>query len=41
MNAGTITIDGKDISKINLSSLRSLMGIVTQDAILFNDTAVY
>jgi subfamily B ATP-binding cassette protein MsbA len=39
LNGGTITIDGKDISKIDLSSLRSLMGIVTQDAILFNDTA--
>jgi subfamily B ATP-binding cassette protein MsbA len=39
LNEGEITIDGRDISKIDLSSLRSLMGIVTQDAILFNDSA--
>jgi ABC-type multidrug transport system fused ATPase/permease subunit len=39
LNAGRITIDGKDISNIDLSTLRELMGIVTQDAILFNDTA--
>jgi subfamily B ATP-binding cassette protein MsbA len=36
--SGRITIDGIDISKIRLSSLRSLMGIVTQETILFNDT---
>lgn len=39
LNSGKITIDGKDISTIDLASLRSMMGIVTQDAILFNDTA--
>jgi subfamily B ATP-binding cassette protein MsbA len=39
LNAGSITIDGQDISKIELNSLRGMMGIVTQDAILFNDTA--
>ena len=39
LNEGEITIDGTDITKIDLSSLRSLMGIVTQDAILFNDSA--
>ncbi len=39
LNGGEITIDGTDITKIDLSSLRSLMGIVTQDAILFNDSA--
>jgi subfamily B ATP-binding cassette protein MsbA len=36
--AGRITIDGTDINEVGLSSLRSLMGIVTQDTILFNDT---
>lgn len=36
--AGRITIDGTDISEVKLRSLRSLMGIVTQETILFNDT---
>ena len=36
--SGRITIDGIDISDVRLSSLRSLMGIVTQETILFNDT---
>lgn len=35
---GRITIDGTDIRDISLSSLRSMMGIVTQETILFNDT---
>ncbi len=35
---GTISIDGTDIKDINLQSLRGLMGLVTQDSILFNDT---
>ena len=35
---GSITIDGKDIRNISLASLRSLMGNVNQEAILFNDT---
>ena len=33
-----ITIDGTDIRNISLKSLRSLMGNVNQEAILFNDT---
>lgn len=37
-SAGRILIDGTDISGIKLSSLRSFMGIVTQETILFNDT---
>ena len=36
--SGRILIDGRDISSVRLSSLRSLMGIVTQETILFNDT---
>jgi subfamily B ATP-binding cassette protein MsbA len=36
--SGRITIDGIDISEVRLASLRSLMGIVTQETILFNDT---
>jgi len=35
---GQITIDDTDIRKLSLVSLRSLMGIVNQDTILFNDT---
>lgn len=35
---GQITIDGIDIKQIDLHSLRDQMGIVTQEAILFNDT---
>jgi len=35
---GRILLDGVDISKLDLSNLRSLMGIVTQESILFNDT---
>jgi len=35
---GLVTIDGADIKEINVKSLRKLMGIVTQETILFNDT---
>jgi len=35
---GKILIDGVDIRDIRLSSLRSIMGIVTQETYLFNDT---
>ena len=35
---GTISIDGVNIKEMNLQSLRGLMGLVTQDSILFNDT---
>lgn len=35
---GSIQLDGVDIKKLTKSSLRSLMGLVTQDAILFNDS---
>lgn len=38
VNEGTIAIDGIDIKDMNLQSLRGLMGLVTQDSILFNDT---
>ncbi len=36
--AGKITIDGIDIKNIKLNSLRGLLGIVTQETYLFNDT---
>ena len=35
---GEISIDGVDIRKYKIHDLRSLMGIVSQEAILFNDT---
>lgn len=38
VNEGTIAIDGIEIKDMNLQSLRELMGLVTQDSILFNDT---
>ena len=38
VSSGSITIDGTDIRNISLKSLRSLMGNVNQEAILFNDT---
>ena len=38
VDTGSITIDGKDIRDVSLKSLRSLMGNVNQEAILFNDT---
>jgi subfamily B ATP-binding cassette protein MsbA len=38
VNEGTISIDGIDIKDLSLHSLRGLMGLVTQDSILFNDT---
>ena len=38
VSSGEITIDGANIKNTSLSSLRSNMGIVTQEVILFNDT---
>ena len=38
VNEGSITIDGVDVRDIRKKSLLDLMGIVTQDSILFNDT---
>ena len=38
VNEGNIEIDSVAIKEMNLQSLRGLMGLVTQDSILFNDT---
>lgn len=35
---GKITLDGNDIKEIKLGDLRKMMGIVTQESILFNGT---
>ncbi len=36
--AGKLTIDGIDLRDLDLEGLRSLIGIVTQDTVLFDDT---
>ncbi len=38
VTAGSITIDGRDIRTLSIKSLRSLIGCVQQEPILFNDT---
>ncbi len=38
VSSGSITIDGIDIRHIKLSALRRLIGLVTQETILFNDS---
>ncbi len=38
VNEGSIKIDGIDIRNMTKGSLRNLMGLVTQDSVLFNDT---
>jgi len=35
---GQLLIDGQDVRDLRIRDLRALMGIVTQDSILFNDT---
>ena len=41
VGSGRITIDGQDIRAVTQSSLRSSIGIVPQDTVLFNDTVQY
>src|SRR5258705_1159219 len=41
VNAGRIAINGADIRGVTQSSLRSAIGIVPQDTVLFNDTILY
>ncbi len=38
VSAGQILVDGQDIRQLRLRDLRGLMGMVSQEAILFNDT---
>ncbi|MCI7643461.1 MAG: ABC transporter ATP-binding protein/permease [Lentisphaeria bacterium] len=38
VDGGSVTIDGIDVRNISTTSLRKLIGVVTQEAILFNDT---
>lgn len=37
-NSGTITLDGQDLSKVNLSSFRKHLGVVLQDDFLYEGT---
>ncbi|MBQ9938875.1 MAG: ABC transporter ATP-binding protein [Oscillospiraceae bacterium] len=41
LNSGQILVDGYDISKIKLNSLRSQMGIMLQDSFIFSGTVDY
>jgi ATP-binding cassette subfamily B protein len=41
ITSGRITIDGQDVRDVSQSSLRSSIGIVPQDTVLFNDTIGY
>ena len=38
VTAGEILVDGKDVRSLRIASLRSIIGNVNQDAILFNDS---
>ena len=40
VNEGAIRIDGNDIRHLKVHDLRSLIGVVSQEAILFNDTVI-
>jgi ATP-binding cassette, subfamily B, bacterial MsbA len=37
-DAGRVAIDGRDLRDIRLADLRALIGVVTQETLLFNDT---
>jgi ABC-type transport system involved in Fe-S cluster assembly fused permease/ATPase subunit len=41
VTGGRITVDGQDIRDVTQSSLRSAIGMVPQDTVLFNDTIRY
>lgn len=41
VGAGRITVDGQDIRAVTQHSLRSAIGVVPQDTVLFNDTVGY
>jgi subfamily B ATP-binding cassette protein MsbA len=41
VSAGAITLDGRDVRTVTVASLRALMGIVTQETVLFHDSIEY
>jgi subfamily B ATP-binding cassette protein MsbA len=38
VTAGRVTVDGRDVRSLRLASLRGLIGLVTQETVLFDDT---
>ena len=38
VGSGSVTIDGQDVRQVSLQSLRSAIGLVSQDTMLFDDT---
>ncbi len=41
VNEGTVRVDGQDVRDVTQQSLRSIIGMVPQDTVLFNDTVFY
>ena len=41
VSGGAVTIDGQDLRNVTQNSLRSAIGVVPQDTVLFNDTIFY
>ncbi|THF52471.1 ABCB family ABC transporter ATP-binding protein/permease [Allorhizobium terrae] len=41
VQSGSISVDGQDVRAITQTSLRSAIGMVPQDTVLFNDTIAY
>jgi subfamily B ATP-binding cassette protein MsbA len=39
--AGSVTMDGIDMRQIDIGDLRNLIGVVTQETVLFNDTIAF
>jgi ATP-binding cassette subfamily B protein len=40
-NRGSVQVDGCDVRSLAVASLRAAIGVVPQDAVLFNDTILY
>ena len=40
-NSGTVEIDGRDLKTLTVASVRGAIGVVPQDAVLFNDSIFY
>jgi ATP-binding cassette subfamily B protein len=41
VSGGAVLVDGQDVRSVTQASLRSAIGIVPQDTVLFNDTILY
>ncbi len=40
-SSGTVEVDGHDLRRVTVASLRAAIGVVPQDAVLFNDSLAY